>query len=144
MFPIIGWCNLQQAQMCQSLLKSGSHYSCFDKGKKHIHVHDLDYHHENDCRGELSFAKKHNLITLMENKPPQPNVFNKVQWMITFYYVDNKILKELFLNKVYLFVWGSTIEKIKNGSRKRLLPLLGNLRNIRLCGSTRTSHLVQL
>jgi hypothetical protein len=37
----------------------------------------------------------------MEDKPPQPNVFNKVQWMITFCYVEYKILKELFLKKVF-------------------------------------------
>jgi len=52
----------------------------------------------------------------MEDKPLQLDVFNKVQWAIALYYVEYKILKEVFLNKVYFFIWGSTIEKIKDGN----------------------------
>jgi hypothetical protein len=80
----------------------------------------------------------------MEDKPPQPNVFNKVQWMIALCYVEYKIFKELFFSKVCFFVWGSIIEKIKNGNYKWLLLLLGSLKNIKLCDNTGTSHLVQL
>jgi hypothetical protein len=78
--------------------------------------HGLAYHHWNDFSGELSSTKKHNPIAQMEDKPPQLDVFNRGQWMIALCYVEYKILKELFLNKVFFFVWGSTIEKIKNGN----------------------------
>jgi len=60
--------------------------------------------------------KKHNPIALMEDKPLQPNVFNITQWTRAFCYVEYKILKELFLNMVFLKIWGSIIEKIKNGN----------------------------
>jgi hypothetical protein len=107
--------------MCQNLLgtsinQSGSHHGCFSKGRKHIPFHGLDYHHWNDFGGELSSTKNHNPIALMEDKPFQLDVFNKVQWAIAIYYVEYKILKEVFLNKVYFFIWGSTIEKIKDGN----------------------------
>jgi hypothetical protein len=52
----------------------------------------------------------------MEDKPLQSDVFNKAQWAITFYYVEYKILMELFVNRVNFFVWGSTTKKIKDGS----------------------------
>jgi hypothetical protein len=68
-------------------IRSGSYYGCFNKGRKHIPFHGLVYHHWNDFNGELLFGRKHNLIALMEDKPPQPNVSNKAQWMIVFCYM---------------------------------------------------------
>ncbi len=63
-------------------IKSGNHHGCFNKGRKHIPFHGLTYHHWNNFGGELPFTRKHNLIALMEDKPLQLNVFNRVQWMI--------------------------------------------------------------
>jgi len=37
----------------------------------------------------------------MEEKPFQPNVFNKAQWKI----IPCKILKKLFLARVYLYIY---------------------------------------
>jgi hypothetical protein len=97
-------------------IKSGNQHGCFIKGKKHIPFHALAYYHWNDFGGELLSIKKDNPIALMEDKSFQLDVFNKAQWAITFYYVKYKILKELFINMVYVFVWGSTTKKIKDGS----------------------------
>jgi hypothetical protein len=81
----------------------------------------------------------------MDDKLPQLNVFNKTQWMVALCYAKYNILKELFLNKVCFFVWGSIIEKIKNGSHRwLLLLLLGTLGSIKLCHKIRALHLVQL
>jgi hypothetical protein len=91
-------------------IKSGSHHGYFSKNKKHIAFHGLTYHHWNDFGGELSSIKKHNPIALMEDKPPQLDVFNKAQWMIALCYVEYKIFKELFLSKV-VFLYGVPLLK---------------------------------
>jgi hypothetical protein len=105
-----------KASLGHPQIKSGSHHGYFYKGRKHIPFHGLAYHHWNDFGGELLSTKKHNPIALMEDKPFQLDVFNKAQWVIALFYVKYKILKELFLNRVYFFVWGSTTKKIKDGS----------------------------
>ncbi len=53
--------------------------------------------------------RKHNPIALMEDKPLQPYVFSITQWTRAFCYVEYKI-------HGFFFVWGSIIEKIKNGN----------------------------
>jgi hypothetical protein len=81
---IFNKCKQFEASLGHPEIRSGNHYGCFSKGRKHIPFHSLVYHHLNDFNGELSFARKHNL---MEDKPLQADVFNKAQWTIVFYYM---------------------------------------------------------
>jgi hypothetical protein len=111
-----------KASLGHPQIKSGNHHGCFSKGKKHMkhmkHIpfHGLAYHHLNEFGGEVPSIKKHNPIACLEDKLFQSDVFKKTQWIIALHYVEYKLLKELFLNKVYFFVWGSTTEKIKDGN----------------------------
>jgi hypothetical protein len=133
-----------KASLKHPQIKSGSCHGCFNKGKRHIPFHGLAYHHWSDLGGELLSTRKHNPIALIEDKPPQLNVFNRIQWMVALCYAKYNILKELFLSKVCFFVWGSIIEKIKNGIHRWLLLLLGSLGSIKLCHNIKALHLVQL
>ncbi len=81
-------------------IKNGNYHGCFKKGMKHIIFHGPTYHHWSDLGGELLSSRKHNMIILMQDKPPQLNVFNRTQWMVAFCYAKYKILKEFFLNMV--------------------------------------------
>ncbi len=69
--------NRVKASLKHPQIESGSHHGYLNKGKKHIPFHGLAYHHWNDFGGEILSPRKHNLIALMEDKPPQLDVFNK-------------------------------------------------------------------